>query len=177
MTADLGPEGGGGRKGPADPVEDFTRRYPALLSVAESARETTLTDAWTNLYKFERKKDADGRAELAATLIQHAEQIRDHGSDEEIEKAIGKCKAMALELRERKAHFEATTVQPIKDPVEACMKLIADAQQEARELADNLHHVGIQQRMKNAIDAVAKPRFDEEDGRINIIKVGRAGRN
>lgn len=154
-----------------DLITRFREEYATALHEADVSRQHTGTEGWQKLYAAQRKSERESRRELAGTLKRSAEQMEAIGLSEDGEKELAAVKKQSESLRERVEHFDLQAIQPVRDPVERCRKLMDEARRAARaeEERTPLVNAGLEELMKDAIAGVDKPRWDDESGRVEIL--------
>lgn len=173
-------EDNSGRRGKADLIEKFREEYTDALSEARIQAEHTMTEGWRTLYTAERKLDRDERRKLGERLEQIGKWLSGKAwQGEEMEKEIGDIKKSAGILRERREHFDLTTVGPIKACVDACHEVVNEARAEARLLQDRtpLLNSELVERMQAATENVPRVEWDEEKGMVVIGNRGKSSAN
>jgi hypothetical protein len=162
-----------------DPVERFRNAYEEALAEVKVSADHTLTAGWQALYGAERKQERELRLNLSKRLESVARTLRDQGSSEDIEKSLGEVKRSAEAIRERREHFDQTTVEPVRRCVSAADKAIEDARSQARRLQEEmpLIHKGLDAAMRRAIEQVQRAHWDEDTGTVTIRRPGQSSLN
>lgn len=162
-----------------DVVVRARREYADALHRAEISATHTATDGWQQLYTGFRLAQREARRKLADDLRQVADTIEAGNLSEDGEKRIGDLKKAAIDLRETAAVFDAKTVQPVKDPVEECRRIMADANTAAQndEARTPLVNIGLAETMLMESRTWDVPTWDADTGRVNIIAPTTEGIN
>lgn len=151
-----------------DLITRFKEEYATAILEAEVSAQHTSTEGWQRLYANQRKAERDERRRIAQDMRNVADRLESVGLDEDGEKEIGECKKASAALRDRAYAFETQTVNPVREPVDRCDKIINEARQAARveEERTPLVNIGLEDLMKDAIAAVRRPRWDADLGRV-----------
>lgn len=151
-------------------IEEFRKKYAEALADAQVSADHTAQAGWQNLYTMHRSNVQKERKALASQLRGHADVLERGQLSEEGEKWIGEVKKDAAALRTSVVAFERQTIEPVRAPVYRCETVIEDARRTARDAEGQapLQARGLIAEMDEAINAVAKVRFDEETGVVEI---------
>jgi hypothetical protein len=162
-------------KAPRSLIAEFEVEYACALDEARVSAALTEETGWQKLYQSERKHQRGIRLQLAEQLKSLAGMMERAGLDEYSEKQLGEIKKDSIALRDRVGTFHLQTVGPVSEPVQKCIKLIADYREKARREEENspLTDMGVDAEMRFAISTVAKPAFDSETGIVSITEAGK----
>lgn len=151
-------------------IDRFREAYEATLATARLSAEHTATEGWQTLYSDYRKSVQARRKQLAKDMRSIADTLEKYGLDDEDEKRIGEIKKQCAELREEQAVFTAKTVNPVRDPVNECDKLIETTRYDANraESESPLTHRGIVEIFKAELGRLSRATWDDETGRVLI---------
>lgn len=167
-------------KAEADPskwspnVQRFREAYERALNEARVSEEHTATAGWRALYATRATEFKAERRRIGAALKDLGRKMEDVGLEEEEEKWMGELKKGSLALREAMAAFDRQTVEPVRQPVYDCDRVISDAVSLAeREERDNpLLNAGLSKAVREATQSVPRPRWD---GRAGVVTIGYGG--
>jgi hypothetical protein len=155
-----------------DPITRFKDDYFVALADAHVSAEHTATEGWKRLFNQHRDENRKARADVSSRLHELADTLEGYGLSTEDEKEIGNLKNSVVALRESDEVFEKQTIQPVRDPVEMCDRVINEAMVSARreENLAPLHNSGLEELMRMAVASVARPRWDNEVGVVVVAE-------
>lgn len=162
----------GGERKPHAILVEFAEKYEPLLAEAKQASQLTYEDAWANLYREELRMQRDVSKTIGTSLETLGKRMGDGmWIGEEDEKELGQLKKDAQELRQRKDNFEATTVGPIRGPVEKCDQLINEIMHKAAMAEEQtpLINRGLEDTVRDAIGAIYRPEWNAKTGQITLL--------
>jgi hypothetical protein len=98
--------------------------------------------------------------------------LEDIGLTEEEEKLLAGVKKSSEDISDAKARFECSTIEPVRRPMVECDKLITEAMFEAhrRESEAPLIEIGLVEMVKMEVARMPRPRWNDEDGRLEIVQ-------
>jgi hypothetical protein len=142
-------------------VQSFRRKYAKALESAYVSQAHTDTEGWQNLYALYRKDVEKVRKDLAERLAGFARSLSMHVLDEDDEKAIKDIVKEHGALCVKINSFTLDVIEPIRECVYECRKIIDEGRREAREAEASapLHSRGLLVAMDEAINGVVKVNF------------------
>lgn len=153
-------------------IEEFTEKYAAALTEAEISAAHTSTEGWKRLYAGFRNQQRETRRELAKELKHLSTRMEDVGLSDDEEKTLGGIKKSSEDVNDAKTRFELNTVEPVRRPMVDCENLITEVMYTAqrRESEAPLVEVGLVETVKMAVADLPRPRWNEDEGRLEIVK-------
>lgn len=153
-----------------DLITRFREEYAEALNEVRVSATHTATDGWQGLYQGFHKGNREARRGVSAELKAIAERLEVGDATESDEKDIGDIKKRVTELRAVREIFDRETVQPVREPVEKCHKVIADAKRQAESDEERapMINIGLVDTMVMAIAEVERAAWDSDRGRVEI---------
>lgn len=153
-----------------DLVSRFREEYEAALIDAKISADHTATEGWQRLYAAERDRQIEYRRNLAQTLRNVADRAEARGLSEEEDKEISEAKKSSADIRDRHEIFERETIDPVREAVRTCDRIIDEVKSQAyRDEHDApLVNVGMVEIVKMEIAKHPRPRWNEDKGQVLI---------
>lgn len=153
-----------------DLITRFKDEYSAAFADVEVAADTTRTEGWARLYAHHRKSQREECRRIAAELRMVADRVEVLIPSEDEEKEIGELKKSCTTLREQNEAFEHQVIEPVREPVQRCEKIIYEAQLAAQTEEERfpLVNTGLEHLMRMEIENVPRAKWDHEHGRVII---------
>lgn len=151
-------------------VLKFQEAYAEALAEAQVSQEHTRTEGWQELYGAHRKADAAARRAIAASLRETADMVESRHLSEDEEKAAKDSLKQLIELHTDAEVFTRKTVEPVRQCVDRCSMVIADAKAAAEraESSAPLTSRGVGERIRAAIAEAPVVRWDADRGMVVI---------
>lgn len=154
-----------------DLVEEFKTKYAQVIEDVYVSVNHTAAEGWQNLYGQFRKTIMNRRQVLAEALKAIASDIARTGPNDETPKMLNDLKKEIEDIIETTFAFEASTVQPVKKPVDEASLCIDNFMAAAREEKRKtpLINDGIVDAMAEAVKASARASWDAETGVVKCV--------
>lgn len=161
---------GEGKKAAASLIQEFEHEYTQAHLDALKSMETTRQDAWQAMYAEETKTQRDTARGIGDVLAGIAKRFVENFATEDDEKELGEQKKLAAEARIRRMTFFANTVQPIREPVDQCRKIIGNYRGKAAREEERAPLVfkGLQDALEESIKSMPGVKWDDKAGRVLV---------
>jgi hypothetical protein len=147
-------------------VAKMQQQYTNELDAARMAEKTTQTDGWRNAYADQLKTHRATCDELAKRLAAIAQDVRNLGSSEDVEKALGEIKTALKDERIRHEAWYARAVAQFAEPAKECSRIRADilANAQAHERQNTLTANGLSSEVASLIEKWPRPVWKDQEG-------------
>lgn len=157
---------------PNDLIDAFRDEYGEAMAKCRQAAETTTTDGWQALYADQMDRNQKRRAWAADAIDTLMSELREAPFGDESTKALKTSVKDALEACESAQMFDAQTVAPMREKVEALSRIIAHYEHKATEEASRqpLTDAHLPDQLAEAIAGMPKATWNQRVGCITITE-------